>query len=147
MEIPEQVKEEAIMLEKRSAGENVPAYCSKCKADTDHIIVAMSDDGETIVKVKCRTCGGAHKYRTSADMKAGKIAKKKEDAVKSAELFWESCLAEARGKERTYEMSGKYRIGDVVLHNTFGKGVVRKLYLNKCDVLFRDKERLMASSN
>jgi hypothetical protein len=44
-------------------------------------------------------------------------------------------------------MSGKYRIGDVVLHNTFGKGVVRKTYLNKCDMLFKDKERLMASAN
>ena len=44
-------------------------------------------------------------------------------------------------------MSGKYRIGDIVLHNTFGKGVVRKTYYNKCDVLFKDKERLMASAN
>ena len=147
MKIPESIKEEMIMLEKRAAGENVSAYCSKCKSDCDHVIVVMSSDGETIEKVKCRTCGGAHKYRTSAGIKAGKITKKKEDAVKTAELLWETCLAEARGKERVYEMSAKYRVGDVVLHNTFGKGVVRKLYFNKCHVLFKDCERLMASSN
>lgn len=135
------------MLEKRSAGENVAAYCTKCKLSCDHIIVAMAADGETIAKVKCRTCGSAHKYRTSADLKTAASAKKKEAATKTAELLWESCLAEARGKERTYEMSGKYRIGDIVLHNTFGKGVVRKTYYNKCDVLFKDKERLMASAN
>ncbi len=135
------------MLEKRSAGENVAAYCTKCKLIGDHVIVAMAADGEMIEKVKCRACGGAHKYRPSADVKSGKLAKKKEDAVRTAELLWESCLAEARGKERVYEMSGKYRIGDVVLHNTFGKGVVRKIYYNKCDVLFKDKERLMASAN
>ncbi|MDA8424281.1 MAG: hypothetical protein M0Z89_13235 [Nitrospiraceae bacterium] len=135
------------MLEKRSAGENAAAYCTKCRLSCDHIIVAMAADGETIAKVKCRTCGSAHKYRTSADLTTGTASKKKESAAKTAEVLWESCLAEARGKERAYDMSGKYRIGDVVLHNTFGKGVVRKTYYNKCDVLFKDKERLMASAN
>lgn len=135
------------MLEKRSAGENAAAYCTKCKMSCDHIIVAMAADGEAIAKVKCRMCGSAHKYRISADVKTDKAEKRKEDATKTAELLWESCLAEARGKERVYDMSGKYRIGDVVLHNTFGKGVVRKIYFNKCDVLFKDKERLMASAN
>jgi len=135
------------MLEKRSAGENVSAYCTKCRLISDHVIIVIGGDGETLEKVKCRTCGSAHKYRPTADVKPGKAIKKKEDAIKSAELLWKSCLAEARGKERVYEMSGKYHIGDVVLHNTFGKGVVRKIYFNKCDVLFKDKERLMATSN
>ena len=44
-------------------------------------------------------------------------------------------------------MTAKYRVGDLVNHHTFGKGVVQKLYSNKCDMLFQDKERLMASAN
>jgi CxxC motif-containing protein len=135
------------MLEKRSVGESVSAYCTKCRQVNDHVIVAMGADGETLEKVRCRSCGSSHKYRPSADVKSGKAEKKKEDAVKTAERLWESCLAEARGEERMYEMSAKYRIGDIVIHNTFGKGVVRKIYVNKCDVLFKDKERLMASAN
>jgi len=133
------------MLEKLAAGDNIASYCTKCKHTLDHAIVAM--DGETIAKVKCKTCGSAHKYRTEADLKKPRSAKKLEDAVKSAEALWESCLSEAKGKELAYDMSGKYRVGDIVIHNTFGKGVVRKTYLNKCDVLFKDKERLMASAN
>jgi RNase P subunit RPR2 len=133
------------MLEKLSAGENIASYCTKCKIVIDHAIVAM--DGETIVKVKCKTCGGAHKYRSAADVKPARTPKKKEDAVRTAEVLWETCVAEAKGKERAYDMTGKFRVGDLVLHNTFGKGVVRKLYYNKCDVLFKDKERLMASAN
>jgi len=133
------------MLEKLAAGDNIASYCTKCKLTLDHAIVAM--DGETIAKVKCKTCGSAHKYRNEADLKKPRAAKKQEDAVKSAEVLWETCLAEAKGKERAYDMTGKYRVGDIVLHNTFGKGVVRKTYLNKCDVLFKDKERLMASAN
>ncbi len=133
------------MLEKRSAGDNIEAYCTTCKLSLDHVVVAL--DGETIVKVKCKTCGSTHKFKDPLDVKKSRTIKKKEDAVKAAEILWETCLSEAKGKERTYDMGGKYRIGDIVLHNTFGKGVVRKIYMNKCDVLFKDKERLMASSN
>jgi len=133
------------MLEKRSAGENIESSCTRCKLVLDHVVVAV--DGDMVVKVKCKTCGSTHKFRDPADVKKPRTAKKKEDAVKAAETLWESCLAEAKGKERTYEVGGKYRIGDIVLHSTFGKGIVRKIYFNKCDVLFKDKERLMASSN
>jgi hypothetical protein len=136
---------ENIMLEKSSAGDNVVSYCTKCKLGLDHTIVAM--DAETVLKVKCRTCGGTHKFKDPTAVKKPRTPKKKEDLAKTAETLWETCLSGAKGKERTYDMSGKYRIGDVVLHNTFGKGVVRKTYLNKCDMLFKDKERLMASAN
>ncbi len=44
-------------------------------------------------------------------------------------------------------MASKYRIGDIVNHHTFGKGIVKKPYANKCDILFRDRERLMVSTN
>jgi hypothetical protein len=132
-------------MEKYSAGENVASYCTKCKLGLDHVVVAMKEG--TIAKVKCKTCGSTHKFRDPADVKKPRAAKKSEDPLKAAETLWQATLTEARGRERAYEMTGKYRVGDVVLHNTFGKGVVRKLYLNKCHVLFKDKERLMASAN
>ena len=133
------------MLEKITAGSNIASYCTKCKIGLDHAVVAI--DNETIVKVKCKTCGSTHKFRDPADVKKPRVVKKKEDAAKTAETLWETSLSETKGKERAYDMSVKFRVGDVLLHNTFGKGIVRKLYLNKCDVLFKDKERLMASAN
>lgn len=132
------------MLEKFSAGEIVISLCTKCRMSLDHTIMTMN--GESISKVKCKSCGSAHKYRDPADAKTPRATRKK-DVAKTAEVLWESCIAEAQGNECVYDMAGKYRIGDIVLHATFGKGVVRKLYVNKCDVLFRDKERLMASTN
>lgn len=133
------------MPEKNNAGDNIASYCTKCKLNLDHTLVAM--DGETIAKVKCKTCGSVHKFRDPSIVKKPRAVKKKQDPLKAAENLWEASLSETKGKERTYEMSGKYRVGDIVLHDSFGKGVVRKLYLNKCDVLFKDKERLMASTN
>ncbi len=134
------------MLERYSAGDNIAAYCTKCKLTLDHTIVAM--EGETIIKVQCKTCGGRHKFRSQAD--ASKVQSprvKQGDATKTAVNLWETSIAEAKGKEHVYKMTGKYRVGDIVNHDKFGKGVVMKLYMNKCDVLFQDRERLMASAN
>ena len=133
------------MLEKNAAGDTIISYCTKCRQGCHHTVMSML--GEVAGKVKCRTCGSTHKFRDPADVKKPRTLKKKEDMMKTAEMLWEACLAEAKGKERVYDMGGRYRVGDVVLHSVFGKGVVRKTYLNKCDMLFKDKERLMASSN
>lgn len=133
------------MLEKYAIGETVISSCTKCKLDLDHAIVSM--DGESITKVKCKSCGSTHKFRDPADANKSRSTRKKEEVIKTTEMLWEACIAEANGKECAYDMAGKYRIGDIVLHATFGKGVVRKVYYNKCDVLFKDKERLMASAN
>jgi hypothetical protein len=135
------------MPEKNSVGQNINSYCGKCKLNLDHTIMAM--DGEAISKVRCKSCGGSHKFRSPLD--AQKVrkprAKKGAGEIATAEIIWAAGLAEAKGKERDYSMAAKYRVGDVVNHQTFGKGVVVKLYANKCDMLFRDRERLMASTN
>lgn len=135
------------MLEKNSAGRNIESYCTKCRLNLDHTIMATS--GEEIARVRCKTCGTSHKFKGLAD--ARKIGKPR--AIKrgveeaTAEIIWENSLAEAKGIKRDYDVSVKYCIGDVVNHQTFGKGIVVKLYTNKCSMLFKDKERLMSSTN
>ncbi len=135
------------MQEKYAAGENIASWCTKCKLHIDHTIVAMT--GETVAKVKCRTCGSTHKFRNPAD--PPKVRKQrttpKESGSAASGARWETALAESRGKSQPYTMNGKYRVGDCIDHERFGKGVVVKLYANKCDVLFQDRERLMASGN
>jgi CxxC motif-containing protein len=133
------------MLEKRSAGEQIVSACTKCKLALDHTIVAMV--GEAIAKVKCKTCGSIHKFRDPADVGKLRATRTKESPAKTSEALWEACIAEAAGSEREYDMTAKYQVGDLVLHTIFGKGVVRKLSVNKCDILFKDKERMMASAN
>jgi hypothetical protein len=65
----------------------------------------------------------------------------------AATIRWEASLAAAQGPEQVYSVAATYRIGDILLHEQFGKGVVLKLSTRKCTVLFKDKERLMASAN
>jgi hypothetical protein len=135
------------MLEKNAAGQNIDSYCGKCKLNLDHTIMAM--DGEAISRVRCKSCGTSHKFRGPLD--AQKVRKLKTGIgageAAAAEIVWAAGLAEAKGRERDYSMSSKYRIGDIVKHQTFGKGIVMKLYANKCEMLFKDRERLMVSAN
>ncbi len=134
------------MAEKYAVGEKVVSKCSKCKLNLDHTIVSM--EGETISRVKCRTCGSTHKFQNpAAAKKKPRTSRKRKSAEPAVGILWQACISQARGRELLYNMSGRYRVGDIVVHDKFGKGVVRKLDLNKCIVLFEDKERLMASAN
>lgn len=133
------------MQEKYSTGDNIASYCTKCRLNLDHVVAAM--DGEAVVKVKCRTCGSTHKFRNPADAPKARKARVKAGEGPASIVHWETALAEAKGKPHPYRMDAKYRVGDVVDHDRFGKGIVQKLYVNKCDVLFQDRQRLMASAN
>jgi hypothetical protein len=83
---------------------------------------------------------GAPKVRSSR-------AKKGNSVLPDMANRWAVAIAAAQGQERVYSMVAAYRIGDILLHEQFGKGVVLKLLTKKCTVLFEDKERLMASAN
>ncbi|OGW35748.1 MAG: hypothetical protein A2010_02985 [Nitrospirae bacterium GWD2_57_9] len=133
------------MLEKKSIGKDVESYCGKCKVSREHTIMTM--DGETIAKARCKMCGSMHKFTSPLDAPKVRKPRVKKDAGELAEAAWTAGLAEAKGKERDYSMALKYRIGDIVNHQVFGKGIVMKLHANKCDMLFKDRERLMASTN
>jgi hypothetical protein len=133
------------MQEKISLGKDIASYCGKCKVSRDHTVMKM--DGEAISKVRCKTCGSMHKFTNPLDAQKVRKPRAKKDAGEIAEAVWAAGLAQAKGKEHDYSMTLKYRIGDIVNHQMFGKGIVMKLYANKCDMLFKDKERLMASAN
>ncbi len=134
------------MPEQHAAGDNIASYCTKCKLNLDHAIVAMV--GETIAKVKCKTCGSVHKYKDPSSPTTARTRTKKESAGTTAKTTnWDAAIAEAKGKEVAYNMAAKFQVGDIVNHDKFGKGVVMKIYPNKCDVLFQDRERLMATGN
>jgi hypothetical protein len=112
----------------------------------DHTIVAM--EGMRIAQVTCITCGNLSTFTSPTAKKTrASRAKKGVGVSQSVALLWEAKMAAARGKEHQYTMTAAYRIGDIVLHEQFGKGVVLKLASKKCLVLFQDQERLMASGN
>ena len=47
--------------QKNSVGTEALAYCTSCKMDLNHVIVAMK--GDRIAKVQCLTCKKEHVYK------------------------------------------------------------------------------------
>lgn len=150
---------------KLSVGKEVDAYCTKCRLDLGHTIMAMV--GDTIVKVLCRTCNTDHKYRapktlpvsrgaeasspksrtraTRTTTKAAKAA-----PVPAGPTDWEKQLEDAGGAAaigehaRPYSIREEFSEGEWMLHKRFGLGLVTgRRDSSKVAVLFQDTERVM----
>ena len=138
------------MMKRLYAGDETGSYCTKCRLDLNHVIVAMVRD--KIVRVKCKTCGSEHKHRSTDDnseRQTGKtvLPKRKSRKLLTSQSLWENSIAVAKGIEIPYEMAGSYNEGNIIMHNIFGKGVVQKTHFKKCTVIFKDHERVLVSSN
>ncbi len=140
-------------------GENIDAYCSKCKLMLAHVIMSKVDGA--VSKVKCKTCGAEHKYRpekpaakkTIVHKPAAhkeKTAKKTNDAkgkINDAPLQWDVKNRNMGGSVvvKDYSIHDQYSTKDVVNHSVFGLGFVERIVSDKSmDVLFCDSVKLMA---
>jgi hypothetical protein len=135
------------MTDTISTGGDIDSYCTKCRLNLEHIVVAMV--GGAVVKVKCKTCGGTHRFKSMSAV-ISKATRKASTASKSfvqTEACWETVVEAAPGPELSYDLARSYRAGDLIVHSIFGKGVVQKTFFKKCSVLFRDKERVLVTSN
>ena len=138
------------------------AYCTSCKMDLNHTVVAMK--GDRIAKVQCRTCKKEHVYKapkgitepgkegeedTSASgvRKTSKRTKKKESEPEAnpIEMEWEKLMVTHKNTPmKSYNTKGVFDLGDKLNHPTFGEGIVGKLiYPNKLEVIFRHDVKVL----
>jgi len=135
------------MTDRISTGSDIDSYCTKCKLMLEHVVVAMT--GGSVVKVKCKTCGSIHRFK-GMPAERTKVPSMKGAAIRpvlTTQAQWEEAVRTASGDEQAYDMTGSYHAGDLIVHGIFGRGVVQKTFFKKCSVLFRDKERLLVTSN
>ena len=122
--------------------EEVVAYCTSCRMDLTHVIVAMA--GDKIVRVLCRSCNKEHAYRIPKELRppapkkrGGKppIPRKTRSALRDWEKAMEGCQDLPA---KAYAQDGVFEAGDKVNHSRFGLGVVAALIKpNKMEVLFQ----------
>jgi hypothetical protein len=140
-------------------GENIEAYCLKCKLVLAHVI--MVKVGETVSKVKCNTCGAEHKYRpekaaakitavpkplTLKETIAKKVAASK-IKVNDAPMQWDLKKRNVNSSTpiKDYSIHNQYCAKEVINHSVFGLGFVVRIVTDKTmDVLFSDSVKLMA---
>jgi hypothetical protein len=139
-----------------SVGENIDAYCLKCKLVLAHLILFKVDG--VVNRVQCKTCGAKHKYRgtvpgakkTAAVRTAGAVRAKKQVAAKvtvnDAPLQWDlkNRNLPPETSIRNYSIKETFKLNNVINHPVFGVGFVEKVASDKSIfVLFNDSMRLM----
>ena len=126
------------MIKKTNVADEVDAYCTKCKLDLAHRVIAMVEG--RVHKVECLTCGGHHLYRaprsqsgasrTRAATKRGTATRGKKAAAATraaAERHqqWEQAImGRPADAFTTYSMRAVLSEGELVRHGKFGDGVV-----------------------
>ena len=123
-----------ITPKKPKVGGDVDAYCTKCRMDLSHRVIAMVANEPK--RVKCLTCDGEHNYRKPMS----------ERAERSAKHSWEKAMAgQPATAFKAYSIKAFFSEGELVRHSKFGDGVVaRVIDPTKVEVLFEDGPRTMA---
>lgn len=139
-------------------GAEVDAWCTKCKMDLTHRIVAVLEAKPK--RVECETCHSQHNYRKPKSGAAaipepkktsrsnGASPKAKRLTKNQTELLaqWESAVT---GKPKSnfarYSAKQSFTQDQLLDHATFGQGVVSEVLEDrKISVLFRDGQKVLA---
>jgi hypothetical protein len=144
-----------------NAGSEIDSYCTRCRMDLGHRIVAMV--GGAPKRVICLTCNSEHNYREPRTLKSASSVvirnKKSEAKPTAAQRVTQKARAEQERHETwatralgkpvdaftKYGMDRHFREGELVLHSKFGEGYVDAvLDGGKVSVMFRDGARTLA---
>ena len=151
---------------KLTTGGECVSYCTKCRMDLGHRIIAMV--GGVPVKVECQTCMSHHKYRRPAEERASttrpraasearvrtaatpRSASARAVAEAAAEAHrdqaWQSRIAGKMADDFVkYSPKSTFELDALVKHFKFGDGyVTRVIDAKKIEVMFRDGPRVLA---
>ncbi|MCY7376680.1 MAG: hypothetical protein LH472_12035 [Pyrinomonadaceae bacterium] len=108
------------MIKKKfTIDEKVQRMCSACDTESGHTVVTVTKMGQ-ITKLSCDVCGVVSSFKSGVKTSMGTSSK-----VGSV-----------------YDRTRKYRIGQAMLHSTFGQGeVMAVIEPQKIDVLFGSQMR------
>jgi hypothetical protein len=160
-----------VTSKKPRTGGEIDAWCTKCRLDLTHRIIAMV--GDVVKKVECKTCGSHHLYRPpkserdrraavraaasprAADGKPAAAGGKSgggerltaaQRAERDQTAAWEHAIAgRPSGAFKPYRITLVLSEGELVHHSRFGDGVVSKVIdQGKVEILFKDGPKTMA---
>ena len=144
-----------------TAGSEIDSWCTRCKMDLMHRIIAMHQGRPA--RVICQTCFSQHNYRApraapktravlgraAAAPGSSPAASRPPTRARSEQerrTEWESRIAgQALTAFTRYSMERTFRAGQLVLHTKFGEGYVIDVREDgKLSVMFRDGPRTLA---
>lgn len=137
------------MTDNYSTGGEIEAWCTKCKLELAHTIVAIVDNLPK--KVKCNTCEGQHIFRNKPSEKSPAKVKTANKRAKAKETTYQEYLSRLAGGDlssaKKYSLKGNFNKDEIIDHPTFGVGVVLSvIQANKMEILFKDGPKLLSQN-
>ena len=151
-------KENSQVPKPLGAGSEVDSYCTKCRMDLGHRIVAMV--GTVPKRVECQTCGSHHNYRAPKTEREKREARTrtatrqsstqrvshaaKAEAERRAE--WERrVLGQAATAFIRFAITKTFEPDQLVIHKKFGEGYVAEILEDdKISIMFADGAKTLA---
>ncbi|MFA5699788.1 MAG: hypothetical protein WC913_00735 [Desulfuromonas sp.] len=124
-----------------SIGDPIEGRCTKCRKNTDHVIITLVEEAPG--KVQCNTCTRQHKYRPPTVPKKPVVRQIKPRDTERKE--WETLRPNMdSAKARKYSMTEAYKLNALIKHPAFGLGLVQRVIgAQKMEVLFEDGKKTM----
>ena len=134
------------MIKSYSVGGDIDAWCTKCKLELGHTIIAIVENLPK--KVKCNTCNGQHNFRAkpvkSSRTKPERSPRKTRSKETSYEEYISRLSAGDPANSRKYNTKGNFEKDEIIDHLSFGIGIVLSvIQVNKINILFKDGPRLL----
>jgi hypothetical protein len=136
------------------AGQELDAPCGRCKGETIHQILSITDGVPE--KLICASCKSIHKFRVDKPEKQSAPSRPPRPTTASRATaprpvspsrFQELMMTEQAGaKAIPYAVTHHFEDGAWMDHPTFGLGKVQKRLGKKIDVLFRDGLKTLIST-
>lgn len=127
-------------------------FCPRCKRETDNVITGFI--GQKIRRVRCEVCKSEHNYHRILALKKRMEEEKSIDSVEGKEQLmqqqcyriWEDLmLGRDPNTARMYNIKEKYFENDLINHQLFGIGVVRRVLEDyKIEVVFKNSIKILA---
>jgi len=137
-----------MLYRKPRVGQELSAYCGKCKDERTHIVAAM--DGEIVRRVTCSMCGSIHNYKVRSTVvpdraanNAGAVPAKRKTSTRRAKEA-NAFNIDPKRPVKSYDMNNIFSAGDVINHPKFGLGAVEAaLPPNKIEVRFQEGKKML----
>lgn len=128
-----------------SAGDHTLSRCSKCKATSNHTIVAMV--GDRVARVECNVCGSVHNHRgtTAPKPRSSSPRTPAQPRKTRTQAQWETMMAEADSTRAIpYHIKTPVKTGDLINHPSFGMGqILATIRPNKMEIIFAQGVKLL----
>jgi hypothetical protein len=132
-----------MLYRKPRVGQEISAYCGKCKDERSHMVTAM--DGEVVKKVTCSMCGSLHNYKEKAATTKTERATKTRTATGTKRSREAAAFSiDPKRPVKSYNMDSSFSAGDVINHPKFGLGSVESSPgPNKIEVRFQEGKKML----